>query len=128
KLPSDTDGTALWNWLRFLDVRKEEELKMLTRNPEVGKAAAKLMALSEDEEARLIAESREKLRRDISAAEHAARKEGREKGREEGKEEAQLVIARRALGQGMSLETVMAITGLSQSDILLLQSEAHTKH
>jgi hypothetical protein len=70
------------------------------------------MALSEDEEARLIAESREKLRRDISAAEHAARKEGRVEGREE----AQLVIARRALGKGVSLETVMAITtGLSQS-------------
>jgi predicted transposase/invertase (TIGR01784 family) len=97
---------------------------MLRKNPEIGKAVAKLMALSEDEEARMIAESREKLRRDISAAEHAARKEGREEGREE----AQLVIARKALEKGVSLETVMAITGLSQSDILLLQSKARTRH
>jgi predicted transposase/invertase (TIGR01784 family) len=97
---------------------------MLRKNPEIGKAVAKLMALSEDEEARMIAESREKLRRDISAAEHAARKEGREEGREE----AQLVIARKMLRRGRSLDEIMEDTGLSRSDILQLQSEAHTRH
>jgi predicted transposase/invertase (TIGR01784 family) len=98
---------------------------MLTQtNPRMEKAVAKLLALSEDEEARLIAESREKLRRDIAAAERAARKEGREEGREE----AQFVIARRSLEKGLPLETVMAITGLSQSDILLLQSEGQKRH
>jgi predicted transposase/invertase (TIGR01784 family) len=124
KLPRDTDGTALWNWLKFLDVRQEEELTMLTRDPQVGKAAAKLMALSEDEEARMIAESREKLRRDIAAAQRSAREEGRE----EGWEEAQFVMARKALEKGLPLEMVMAITGLSQSDILLLQSEGQSRH
>ncbi|MDR2637382.1 MAG: hypothetical protein LBB55_03510 [Zoogloeaceae bacterium] len=84
---------------------------MLTQDPQVGKAVAKLMALSEDGEARMIAESREKLRRDIAAAERAAREEGLEKGREE----AQLAMARKALEKGLPLETVMAITGLSQS-------------
>ncbi|MDR0716774.1 MAG: Rpn family recombination-promoting nuclease/putative transposase [Azoarcus sp.] len=132
KLPCETDGTVLWNWLKFLDVRRKEELTMLTQDPQIGKAVAKLMALSEDEEARMLAESREKLRRDISAAEHAARKEGLERGREEGREEgrgkAQLAIARKALEKGLAVETVAAITGLSQSDILLLQSEEGIGH
>jgi predicted transposase/invertase (TIGR01784 family) len=93
---------------------------MLTQDPQVGKAVAKLMALSEDEEARMIAESREKLRRDIAAAERMARKEGRE--------EARFAMARKALEKGLSLEVVMAITGFSRSDILLLQSEGQNKH
>jgi predicted transposase/invertase (TIGR01784 family) len=94
KLPREADGTALCDWMKFLDARKEEELIMLKeRNPQVGKAVSRLMALSDDESARMIAESREKLRRDISAIEHAAVK----KGREEGREETQLAVARRLL-------------------------------
>jgi predicted transposase/invertase (TIGR01784 family) len=92
------------------------------------KAFARLMALSEDEEARMIAESREKLRRDIAAAERMARKEGLEKGLEKGREEAQLVMARRALENGLPLETVMAITGLSRSKVMALQSEGRIRH
>jgi predicted transposase/invertase (TIGR01784 family) len=72
----------------------------------------------------MIAESREKLRRDIAAAERAAKEEGREEGREE----AQFVIARKMLRRGRSLDEIMEDTGLSQSEILLLQSEARTRH
>jgi predicted transposase/invertase (TIGR01784 family) len=118
KLPEKADGTALWDWLKFVDARKEEDLTMLTeKNPQVGRAVGKLMALSEDEQTRMIAESREKLRRDIEANERAARKAGREDGREEGREEAQLDIARNALKKNMSLADIMELTGLSREAI-----------
>ncbi|MDR1463574.1 MAG: Rpn family recombination-promoting nuclease/putative transposase, partial [Azoarcus sp.] len=36
KLPRDRDGTGLWDWLKFLDARSEEELNMLAdKNPRV---------------------------------------------------------------------------------------------
>jgi predicted transposase/invertase (TIGR01784 family) len=78
KLPKEANGTALCDWLKFLDARKEEELTMLKeRNPQVGKAVDRLLALSEDEAARMIAESREKMRRDIESIRYAAEKKGR---------------------------------------------------
>jgi predicted transposase/invertase (TIGR01784 family) len=128
KLPREADGTALWDWLKFLDARKEEELTMLKeRNPQVGKAVSRLMALSDDEAARMIAESREKLRRDISAIEYAARKEGREEGREEGlergREEAQLAFARKLLKHRRPIKEIMEYTGLSEAKILALRAE-----
>jgi predicted transposase/invertase (TIGR01784 family) len=82
KLPRDGDGTPLWDWLKFLSAREEEELAMLAeKNPQVKKAVVKLLALSEDERARMLADSREKLRRDISARMHEAERRGREGGR-----------------------------------------------
>jgi predicted transposase/invertase (TIGR01784 family) len=125
KLPPEGDGTALWDWLEFLKANQEEELMRLAeKNPQLGKAVSRLVELSEDEQTRLLAESREKLQRDIVAREHAAE----EKGREEGREEAQFAIARKALGEGLPLETVMAITGLSQSEILQLHPKGGIKH
>jgi hypothetical protein len=47
---------------------------------------------------------------------------------EKGQSEAQWAIARKALAEGLALETVRAITGLSQADLLQLQSEAHPRH
>lgn len=133
KLPPEEDGTALWNWLEFLNARKEEELMRLAeKNPQLKQAVSRLVSLSEDEQTRLLAESREKLQRDIVAREYAAEEKGREKGLEEGREEgrgeAQLAIARKALAKSLSVETVIAITGLSQSEILQLQSEGQIKH
>jgi predicted transposase/invertase (TIGR01784 family) len=54
KLPQD-DGTPLWDWMGFLKAESKEELDMLAeKNPEVKKAVAKLMTLSEDERARML--------------------------------------------------------------------------
>jgi predicted transposase/invertase (TIGR01784 family) len=125
KLPRDGDGTPLWDWLKFLDARNEEDLKMLTeKNPGVKKAVAKLMALSEDERTRMLAESREKLRRDIVASNEGAREEGRKEGREEGREEGQreagIAIARNMLARNVPLNDVVALTGLSMDEVRAL--------
>ncbi len=131
KLPHNTDGTALWDWLKFLAVREEKELKMLAeKNPQIGKAVARLQELSEDERTRLLAESREKMEWDNAARMQAARekglKEGLEKGLERGLErgleEGLLSVARAALKRNLPIEEIMALTGLSREKI---QSLSH---
>ena len=88
KLPHETDTTELWNWMRFMETNNEEELKMLaTKGPELKKAVGVLMELSADERTRMLAESREKARRDEASRLRRARREGREEGREEGRVE-----------------------------------------
>ena len=118
KLPQDGDGTVLWDWLKFVGARKMEVLEMLAeKNPQVGKAVAKLVELNEDERARMIASSRERLRMDTASQLRSAREEGLEegleRGLEKGREEGRMVIARRLLNSGMPVEAVAQITELS---------------
>jgi len=86
------------------------------KNPQVGKAVAKLVELNADERERLIADSREKLRRDIASIKNSAQKEGREEGREE----ERLAIARNAIQQNLPVETIMTLTGLPRETIQTL--------
>jgi len=118
KLPLDGDGTALWDWLKFVGARRKEVLEMLAeKNPQVGKAVAKLVELNADERARMIADSREKMRRDNASRLRSARMEGLEKGLEKGREEERLAIARNAIQQNLSVEVIMALTGLPRETI-----------
>ena len=106
KLPQDEDGTALWDWLKFVGARKKEVLEMLAeKNPKVGRAVAKLVELNADERARMIADSREKMRRDNASRLRSARMEGQE--------EALLAVARNLLDLGRPIEEVAQVTGLS---------------
>ena len=125
KLPQEGDGTPLWDWLKFMGARRKEVLEMLReKNPQVGKAVAKLVELNADERERLIADSREKLRRDIASIKNSATKEGLEKGlekgREKGREEERLAIARNAIQQNLPIETIMTLTGLPRETIQTL--------
>ncbi|GHU09125.1 hypothetical protein FACS1894158_18620 [Betaproteobacteria bacterium] len=57
----------------MVTVPNEDELTMLSdKNPQIKKTVGKLMALSEDERARMLAESREKLRRGKGAERRAS--------------------------------------------------------
>jgi predicted transposase/invertase (TIGR01784 family) len=107
KLPPD-DGSRLWDWLKFLNAKTEEELTMLAqKNPQVGKAVAKLMVLSEDERLRLIAESRDKLHRDIITNEYAIREN----------------IARNLLQFGDPVTKIVQVSGLSIEEVKEIQLE-----
>jgi predicted transposase/invertase (TIGR01784 family) len=96
----------------------------------VKKAVVKLLSLSEDEQARMLADSREKLRRDISAQVRAGekrgweggREEGLEKGLEKGREEEKLSVARNLLGLGQPVDMIVQVTGLSRE---VVQSLVH---
>ena len=122
KLPREEDGTDEWQWMKFLDARKEEELTMLAqKNPRIARAVSRLAELSQDERTRLLAESREKLQWDIAVREREAAREARKEGREEGEKKAQLDIARKLLGRGRPIEEIIEDTGLTGEEIQSLR-------
>ncbi|MDR1934377.1 MAG: Rpn family recombination-promoting nuclease/putative transposase [Candidatus Accumulibacter sp.] len=115
KLPRDEDGTPLWDWMKFLSAHEKEELEMLAeKNPQVKKAVVKLLTLSEDERTRMLADSREMLRRDISAQVHGAEQRGRE--------EAMLSVARKLLDLDQPVDVIVQATGLPRE---VIQSLMH---
>ena len=121
KLPGEPDGTMLFNWLWMFTARTKEEFAMVAKtSPEIAKAVGVIMELSEDERTRLLAESREKYRRD----EEARLEYREEKGRQEERQE----VARRLLLKKQSLEMVAEVTGLSLEEVKALALELSIKH
>lgn len=118
KLPEDADGTALWDWMKFIGTRDREVLEMLaTKNLEVRRAADMLADLNSDERARMEAESREKLRRDIAHYKLDAERKGMAKGMAKGLAEGRLSIARNLLKLGRPVDEVAAATLLSKEEV-----------
>ena len=140
KIPKEGGG-KLYDWLRFFKAEKEEEyMTVAMHNPKIGRAVAVLEELSEDESTRMIAEGREKQRRDQEAREYYAfdqgeikgmkkgrRKgkqegiaEGLEKGLEQGRQEGMARIvqaARRLKSCGLEAADIALCTGLSPEQI-----------
>ena len=136
KLPVSADGTALYDWAKFIDAETEEELDMLAqRNPQVRKAVVKLRELSADERARDMLERREKGRRDfddfMDGAEkrgHAeglaeGRAEGLAEGRAEGLAEGRIDVARNLVKMNMPIEQIIAASGLTREEIEMLLNQ-----
>jgi predicted transposase/invertase (TIGR01784 family) len=127
KLPETIPGKdeKLWTWLEFLKSRSNEEMNMLAeRNPDIKKAVVKLAELSADEKARMIHEARVKAAMDAEAVEYDAR----EAGVKEGLGKASRSIAHKMLQRGRSVEEIVEDTGLSLSEILILQAEGQPRH
>jgi predicted transposase YdaD len=90
--------------------KDKEELNMLAQtNPDVKKAVVKLIELSADDKAKMLHEARIKESR-IQYARDAL-------VREEGRKEALLNVARSALKKNISVEDIMALTGLTSEEI-----------
>ena len=122
KLPSETDGTARYDWARFINAETEEELNMVAqRNPQIKQAAVKLRELSADEKARDMLERREKGRRDYQARMTGAWEKGWETGWEKGVGEGRVTglaeAARNAKGIGMDVATIVKLTGLTREEV-----------
>jgi len=110
KLPTDTDSTELWYWMRFIKSDDKEELEMLAqRSPQMSKAVGLLKELSADERTRMLFEEREKARRDQISREDGARREGRAEERAD--------IARNAISIGVDIDMIIKLTGLSREEI-----------
>jgi predicted transposase/invertase (TIGR01784 family) len=108
------DHTDLWAWLEFLKAQDKEGLEMLAKEHlAVQPAAKKLIRLSENTEAWLVHEAREKARRDAQSLQEDAK----EKGREEGRDEEKLAIARNLLKIDLPVEKIIEVTGLSVAEI-----------
>jgi len=82
KVPMTSDGNRIWEWLKFLLARTEEEIEMIAqKNPEIRKAANALYVLSADPELRLRYEAQEKARMDRESLLADAFESGMEKER-----------------------------------------------
>jgi predicted transposase/invertase (TIGR01784 family) len=121
KLPQQDDAREVYDWLRFMKSDREEDLMDIAeKNPRLKKPVAVLMELNEDERARLIAESQEKLRRDNNARINAGYRKGVKEGYEQRAkedEERLLESARKFKEMGLSAEQIAAGTGLSLEEI-----------
>ena len=146
KLPKSADGTALYDWAKFIDAETEEELNMVAeRNPQVERAVVKLFELSSDAHARDLYERREKERRDRASEKKWARQEGLEeglreglqkgrqeglqeglqkglqKGRQEGLQEGlqkgRLDLARKAMKMNLLVDDIVRLTGLTREEV-----------
>jgi len=81
------------------------------------KAVGVLKELSADERTRMLAEAREKARRDEASRLNGARREGRE----EGKKENAILVARKLLGLNMPIDKIAEATDLSSEEIRALE-------
>jgi len=108
----ETDGTPLGNWMRFLSAKTEEEFMTVSQtNPAIKEAWGVIKYLSGDEQARAMAEAREKARMDMDSWLGDARYEQK------------LEIARNALREKLPVETVVKLTGLPFEEIKRLAAE-----
>jgi predicted transposase/invertase (TIGR01784 family) len=111
KLPDNSDGTALYDWAKFIAAETEEELDMIVqRNPQIKGAATKLREMSADERARDLFERREKALMDIASMVDDADKSAR------------IEIARKLLTMDIPLDKIIEATGLSRDEIESLES------
>ncbi len=98
------------------------------KSPAIAQAWGVIKTLSADEEARLLAESREKARMDfedrMSGAYRDGVQKGVEEGRQEGKLEGKIETARNALREKIPVSVIAKLTGLSIDEIERLASES----
>lgn len=81
KVPKTDDGQPIWPWLKFFKCQTKEELTMLTQtHPEVKPAVNEYAKISWSDRRRMIADFKEKQRRDKHAMLEFAKDEGREEG------------------------------------------------
>jgi len=105
------DKAELLNWMKFFDIKTEEELKMLAeKSPAMKKVTMRLLELSADEKARQLYEARLKEQRDSWARESGAVRN------------AMYAVARNLLSAGDTIEKIVMATGLTYSEIEDLQT------
>jgi len=113
KVSEDAERADLLDWMKFFDVKTEEELNMLAKkSPAMKRASLRLLELSADEKARQLYEARLKEQRDNYAREQGAKKEGI------------LLVARNALSMGLSADDIIKLTGLTREEIESLKVTA----
>ena len=109
-------------WARFLSCKSKEELRETAMTSPILKEALDAHSLlSLDPENRILAETRQKALLDLQSFQFDAMQEGLQKGlqkgRAEGQREAMILVAKRLLKQGHSLEQISMITELNPDEI-----------
>ena len=95
------EKNKICQWMLFFDNPNKEELKdIMEKNEKIKEAVEELKGMSEDEDLRILAELREKGRRDEYAAREYAIREGREKGIKEGRKEGREIGKKEGIAEG----------------------------
>lgn len=125
-MPTPLESSPLVNWLLFLKGTDLWHWEVLAMNePELKKAMTTLEFLSQDREARMRYEARQKFLHDEASLVDSAMAEGErrgieagfQKGIEQGKHQALLDMAHNMLSLGLDIEIIAKATGLSPEDI-----------
>ena len=112
KIPRVSDNTEKYNWLQFLKSEKEEEFEMLAeRSPAIKKAVVELKRLSQDEEAQMLYEAREKALKDFNTGINGTKRK----------------IAINLIKFGDSVEKIALVTGLTETEIVKLRTKLNRK-
>ena len=124
KRPANSDGSGLWDWLKFLSSKTKDEFDSLAgKGGAMAEAVGRLKELSADEKARMRADARDKWLWDQAARKRQYLKEGEAKG--EARKQAE--IACRMLRAKRPLDEIAEFTGLSKADVERLAAEQKTE-
>jgi len=114
KLPDTDNGTKLWQWLKILKLRNEDEMEDIAKgNEAIKNVIVTLKEMSADEAERRLAEAREKEERDRISSYESGVIDGEIRGEEKAKNE----LARRMKEKGISAKDITDITGLTSEEI-----------
>jgi predicted transposase/invertase (TIGR01784 family) len=110
KVPKQSDGKGIWDWLQFLRSKTKEEFDMVAEtNEEIRKAVKQLYILSQDQKNRDEYEWRLKCLRDYNTGMNSAFRSGKAEGKAE--------VAKKMKARGRSIEEIAEDTGLSVDEI-----------
>ena len=138
-----TSDPNITKWVEFFNAKTEEELKMVNEMPDVAvkQAAQIVLKVNQDEDLRVRAEQRENAVRAYNSEMLASKQEGMKigiakgmeeginkgraegmaegisKGRAEGAKAEKIELAKNALRNGIGVQMVSAITGLTIDEI-----------
>lgn len=111
-------NTKLEQWLWLLTGKSSQKLEQaIKQNKEIEKAVKELEKLSKNEEEKELYECRKKAEWEyIETIDYFTRKRIKE-GMEKGERKSRIEIAKKMLQEKVAIDTIMKITGFSQSEI-----------
>ncbi len=108
----------LVKWINFIENPESEKVgEYMKENKEMKEAKEKLEVMSEDEKMQILAELRLKAIRDEKAVERFGYNQGIEKGIEKGIEQGKKETAKKMKEEGLDIELIKKITGLTEEEI-----------
>jgi predicted transposase/invertase (TIGR01784 family) len=123
KLPEESDGTKLWDWMTLIRAESEEDMEAVAKkNEHMQECVMVIRKMSRDEAERRLAEAREKQERDRYAEQEWALEEGHKRGLEQGAALERLENARRMKADGVDAALIRKYTGLSAEEIGKIES------
>ena len=104
---------GLLSWCKFIKDPEKLEGTIMKENEDIKKAKEELEKINQNEYDRMIAELREKAVRDNATMINSGYKKGKEEGLKEGELNKQLEIAKNMIKEGIGINIISKVTGLS---------------